>query len=206
VALFTAAEARAFVYQGAAQLADVATYPDALIEDAAGRITADFERICDVAFGPTDVANEVLAAGGGDSVLVPHQRLTAVAAAAWRWPDRWGATTWTALTSDQLATLELDPAGLVRWPGRCWPRGAATVRLSYTHGYASPPAAIVRAALILAVNDLLSSNVSDRATQQTNQFGTYNLAVPGWRDGQWYGLPVVDSVLQRYSERGSWVG
>jgi hypothetical protein len=28
--------------------------------------------------------------------------------------------------------------------------------------------------------------------------------VPGWRDGQWYGLPVVDSVLQRYSERARW--
>jgi hypothetical protein len=74
--------------------------------------------------------------------------------------------------------------------------------VTYTHGYATPPAAIKRAALILAVNDLAGSNISDRATQQTDQNGTFNLAVPGWRDGQWYGLPTSTACSSATASAG----
>lgn len=204
--IFTLAEARAFRHQGQTPLASATAYSDDLVQDAADRITEDFARICDVSFVPVTVTDEVLDVGGGwraRTLLLPHPRVTAVSAASYRAA---GVTTWTDLTADDLASLVIEPGGGVYWPSGYWPWGPGRAKVSYTHGYAAPPAAIVRAALILAVEDLAGSNISDRATQQTNENGTFNLAVPGWRDGQWYGVPVVDSVLQRYSERGPAVG
>lgn len=194
--LFTVAEARAFVYQGEAQLTDDTAYPDELIEDAAARIGEDFARICDVAFEPTTVT-ETIAGGGYPELALPHTRVTAVATV-----ESYSGSAW----SDFTGSYRLLDGGILLNDSGCWSRGRANIRVTYTHGYAAVPGPIKRAALILAVNDLRSSNVSDRATQQVNQFGSYNLAVAGWREGQWYGLPVVDSVLQRYSERGPMVG
>lgn len=194
--LFTVDEARAFVYQGEAQLADAAAYPDELIEDAAARIGEDFARICDVAFEPTTVT-ETLAGGGYPELALAHGKVTSIATV-----ERWDGSAWSAFTG----TYRLLDGGILLDSGGCWPRGRANIRVTYTHGYAEVPGPIKRAALILAVNDLKSSNVSDRATQQVNQFGSYNLSVAGWREHSYYGLPIVDSVLARYSERGPMVG
>lgn len=196
MALFSVAEARAFRYQGEYQLADVATFPDALIEEAAARIGADFARICGVAFEPTQETVE-LDGPGYDLLALPGGRVISVDAVT-----RWDGATWAPVANGYRLTL----GGLLLADAAYWTRGTANLRVTYTHGYAAPPEPIKRAALILAVNDLTSSNVSDRATQQATEFGTYNLAVAGWREGQWYGLPIVDSVLARYSERGPKVG
>lgn len=204
--IFTVEEARAFPYFGRIPLASAEEFPDEVIEATAETITGDFAQICDVAFVPTEVADAVLDGGGThgpQTIVLPHSRVTAVSAAARR---EYGVAAWTELTTDELARLVVSASGVVHWIGGCWPRGVASVRLSYTHGYAAPPPAIKRAALVLAVNQLVNSNVSDRATQETNESGTFNLAVAGWRDQSFYGLPVVDSVLARYSERGPQVG
>lgn len=199
--IFTPAEAKAFRHQGQTPLAS--GYTDAELQAVADQITEDFAQICGVSFVPVTVTDEVLA-GSGDGVLIlPHPQVTAVTAAARRY---WQDTTWTDLTTDELATLIVEAAGVVHWPGNVWPHGAGRVKVTYTHGYASAPAQIKRAALILAVNDLLSSNVSDRATQQTNENGTFNLAVPGWGSNQPYGIPIVDATLARYSCRTPGIG
>lgn len=194
--IFTVEEARGFAYQGEYQLADADAYPNELIEATAARIAEDFAAICGVAFVPT-TTTRVLDGVGSADLLLPDARVSAVDSV-----EGWDGTTWAA-TAVAYRLLDGD---VLLYDGGRWGRGRANLRVSYTHGYAEPPAPIKRAALILAVNDLVSSNVSDRATQQTNEFGSYNLAVPGWKDGQWYGLPIVDSVLQRYSERLPRVG
>lgn len=194
--IFSLAEARAFQYQGQTPLADDAAFPDELIEAAAERITEDFARICDVSFVPVAGAQATLDGNGAPYLLLPHAKVTAVTAVESWQNGAWAASGLTYRLLDDGALL-----GDSRWP---W--GRANLRITYTHGYAAPPEQVKRAALILAVNDLQGSNVSDRATQQTNTFGVYNLAVAGWRDGSWYGLPVVDSVLQRYSRRTPQVG
>lgn len=203
-AIFTVADARAFRYQGQTPLAVEDDYPDELIEATAARISADFERIAGVAFVPTTVTDEVFDGPGDGSLLLPRPRVTAVTAAGYR---GYGAADWTAYTVEELAGIELDSAaGIAYRVGACWPRGSRAVKLTYTHGYATPPEAIKRAALILAVEQLAGSNVSARATQATNEFGTYNLSVAGWREQSYYGLPEVDSVLARYSARTPMVG
>lgn len=199
--IFTPAEAKAFRYQGQTPLAEGYTDPE--LQAAADRITEDFARICGVSFVPATVTDEVLEGDGGCTLLLPRTRVTAVPALARRWH---GQNDWTALTVDELAGIIFERSGLVTWPLGYWPCGAGRVRATYTHGYTAPPEPVKRAALILAVNQLVGSNVSDRATQWTNDGGTYNLSVAGWREGQWYGFPEVDSTLQRFNERGPAVG
>lgn len=194
--IFTLAEAREFKYQGETPLASDVTYPDDLITDTAERITEDFARICDVSFVPVADAVAILDGSGGPYLTLPDARVTAVSAV-----ERWNGSAWEA--SDASYRLLDDGALLV---DGLWSSGRANLRVTYTHGYAETPPAIKRAALILCVEQLRGSNLSPRQTQQTTEYGTFNLAVPGWRTNQPYGLPDVDSTLARYSERGPMVG
>lgn len=194
MALFTVADARAFPYQGQTPLASSSAYSDDLISAAADRITEEFAAICGVAFAPT--ARTVTFDGDYTSELyLPDPLVTAVTTV-----ETWTGSTWQTFSG----TARVLDERTLYYDGGIWPFGRAQVRVTYTHGYDTPPAAIVRAALILCVDQLTGSNVSDRATQQTNENGTFNLAVPGWRTNQYYGLPVVDSVLAR--ERARWNG
>jgi hypothetical protein len=200
MALFTTAEARAFTVGDRQPLANATTYPDAAITAAEAGIAAAFARICGVAFVPTTETDAIVDATGGNALLLPHPRVTAVAAAAYRWGGL--ATTWTALTVEELAALELDPIGLVRWPGRWWPTGTGRVRLTYTHGYATPPYDIKRAALILCWRWLVGENLGDRTISASNASGgVERFAVAGGSLGGtrfWFGYPEVDATLARY--------
>jgi hypothetical protein len=200
--LFTVAEARDFDKR---QLANAATYPDEAIEEGEARIAEDFARICCVAFAPTTVTAAILDAARGDTLWLPP-RTTAVTAAAYR---AVGGTEWTALTADELLTLEYDAAGFVRWPGHAWPAGAGVVRATYTHGYATVPGPVKRAALLVLVDQLVPSNLDPRATAQVNELGSFRLSVAGGRLGgqrNWYGIPEVDRVLNDFRECSPGVG
>lgn len=193
MALFTAAEAKAFKYQGQMSLA---SFDDEDLEAAELRIRQAFEDICGVAFAPTETTEEI-DGGTGDTLALPDDLVTAVATV-----ESWDGAAWAAV---ETGGYRLIAGGvLLRGGGAYWPRGRASVRATYTHGYAEPPLEIKRAALILATEQLRGSNISARATQQTNENGTFNLAVPGWREGQYFGLPEVDAVLAR--EAAKWKG
>jgi hypothetical protein len=200
--LFTEAEARAFDRQ---QLANTSTYPTAAITAGEARIREDFERICCVAFEATTVTAAILDAARGDTLWLPP-RTTAVTAAAYR---AHGGTEWTALTAGELATLEYAASGAVRWPGYRWPAGSGVVRATYTHGYATVPGPVKRAALLVLVDQLVPSNLDPRATAQVNELGSFRLSVAGGRLGgqrNWYGIPEVDRVLNDYRACSPGVG
>lgn len=194
--IFTLAEARAFPYQGQVPLSDATAYPDALIEDAAERITEGFENYCRVAFAPTEVTRILNGSGDGELVL-PDPLVTAIDTV-----EEWDGSTWSA----SALSYRLLDSGILYADGGRWWRGRGRLRVAYTHGYATVPSEIKRAALILAVEELAGSNISARATQQTDQNGTFNLAVPGWKEGQPYGLPIVDSTLNRYRKLSPMIG
>ena len=59
------------------------------------------------------------------------------------------------------------------------------------------PAEIRLAALRLLREQLVRSPLDDRATSQAGEFGTFALATAG-RNGSYFGLPLVDEVLNRY--------
>jgi hypothetical protein len=188
--LFEVGEARTF---DKLQLASSATYPDAAIIAARDRIADDFERICCVSFIPR-YARETLAGWALADLLLPHSHILAVR----RVETRVGAT-WTAYTTDELADVFVDGAGiLTRETLGTFPSRAQSVRVVYEHGYPVPPAGIKRAALLLAVETLVPTNVPARANYQVNQTGTYGLAVATGLAGAWYGIPEVDATLMRY--------
>jgi len=188
--LFSVAAARAF---DKAQLSNAAKYPDAALTAVADEIAGEFADICGVAFVPT-VRTVTLDGAGAGPLLLPDPLVTAVTAA-----NTGAGTTTTALTTAELAALEVDGWGLW-WRGGAWPSGGRAVRLTYTHGYATPPPEIVRAALTVAIWKLVPTDIGDRTLSLSSEAGTFRLSTPGER-GAFYGLPRVDSVLKRYPEK-----
>jgi len=187
--LFTVAEARQFDKR---QIADEAKYPDAAIAAARDGLAARFARICGVAFEPTGATATVDGARDG-ATLLPHPLVTAITAV-----ERWDGASWVALAADRPDTLRIDGYRLV-WPGG-WPYRGRTVRLTYTHGYDPTPHDIARAALIATVNELVSTDISERATSWSDPTGagTFRLATAGMGRASWFGLPLVDAVLAEY--------
>ncbi len=190
--LFTLAEARAF---DGATLADEETYPLADLLAARDVIWEQFEDICGVRFG-TAATREILDGNGLSTLWLPTQQAQSVTAAATR-----STSTWTALTSDELADLFVSPNGrLVRETLGSWPTGSRNIRVDYQHGHARVPREIRRAALVVLRDQLPGTNLTNRALSQTNEFGTFRIAAPGER-GAWFGIPLVDEALRRYARR-----
>ena len=113
---------------------------------------------------------------------------------------RSGAT-WTALSADELADVIVYPRGLLyRETLGVFPAGRRNVEVVYEHGIQPVPAEIRLAGLRLLRDQLVKSPLDDRATSQAGEFGTFSLATAG-RNGSYFGLPLVDEVLNRYRER-----
>lgn len=193
--LFTLAEARSFDH---GVLSSPEEFPDADILAARDAIWEQFEDICRVRFG-TAATREIVDGEGTRSIALHWREVQAVSAAAIRAS---GGTTWTALTSDELADLQLYDfrRRLVRESIGYWTSGARNIRVDYTHGYARVPLEIRRAALVVLRDQLPGSNLTNRALSQTNEFGTFRISAAGER-GKWFGIPMVDEALSRYARR-----
>jgi hypothetical protein len=116
-----------------------------------------------------------------------------------------GGAVWTAFTAGELAALLTWPNGRLVREGAAWPSGRRNIRVEYEHGADPIPLELKRAAMTLLAENLKVSDLPERATAQTSELGTFQLAVAG-RRGEWFGLPSVDSVLSRLSEKVPGVG
>lgn len=208
--LFTIAEARTF---DKAQLSNATKYPASAIAAARARIGEAFAKICGVSFVPrfrletlngqtsewqrygTDPFYAAWGGGCGDLPL-PDARVTTLRSVATR---AYNTATWTAYTVDQLAALHILPTDAIgREDGAWWPVGRQNVRVGYEAGYAAPPEDIRRAAKILLVDQLVTKDITDRSLSLSNEIGTFRIATAGER-GSYFGLPLVDSVLDLYT-------
>lgn len=111
------------------------------------------------------------------------------------------------LTSGEIAEIIPDDNQLfrsagVQWPA--WPWGVNNITLHYTHGYDRPPGAITRAALILATEYLLKSDIPGRATATSIGDQFFRITVAG-RDGI-TGLPEVDAAIAQHGRNGYGIG
>lgn len=187
--LFTLGEARAF--DGGA-LANTTGYPDAAILSARDRIAEAFADICGVAFGAR-YARDIVDGTGSESIRVGNGRVLAVRSIRTR-----TAGTWTVFTADELADLVVYPTSfLCRDTLGTFPAGRRNIEVEYEHGFQPVPAEIRLAALRLLRDQLVKSPLDDRATSQAGEFGTFSLATAG-RGGSYFGIPLVDEVLNRY--------
>lgn len=192
--LFTLAEARAFDKR---QLADPTKFPDEVLAATRSRILDEFERICRTAFVPRFRLLQ-LDGDGSRGVQVWDTRVTRVRYAAMRYR---GQDSYTPLTSDDLGDLFISPGGTVSWDSRgwWWP-GSNNILIGYEYGYNQPPPGIRRAALILAVSQLVTTNISERTMSFSDPNGqTFRYATPGV-GRSYFGLPQVDAELERYAD------
>ncbi len=212
--LFTVAEARAFDKQ---QLASASKYGEATIEEARARIADAFAAICGVQFVPrfrrVVLDGQVPQSQWGygwatdpflrlplvNGLALPDPRVTALRSVETR---DIGQAAWVALTGADLADVILLPEGVIYRETRGgWPWGRRNVRVGYECGYAQPPFDIRRAALELLVFQLVARDLPSNAVLQVSDLGNFRVAVAGERTGQWFGLPPVDSVLERYARQ-----
>lgn len=194
--LFTEAELRAF---DAASVSDAATYTGRAILAMHDLVAESFEQICGVAFGAR-FHRDYLDGDGGTKLWLQRFRVSSVLAAAVRTR---GTQTWTALTSDELADLQVYPNGkMQRESLGAWLAGSRNIRVDYVYGYQPIPYEVKRAAMWVARDYLTGTNIPRNALSQVDELGTYRLAVPGER-GSWFGKPEVDRVLKDYHGRNN---
>ena len=113
----------------------------------------------------------------------------------------------TAWTSEQIETLVVDDG--VLWlsdssPLYMWTAGRRNITLHYSHGHDRAPGAITRAALMLAKEYCVKSDVPGRATATSIGDQLFRLTIAG-RDGV-TGLPDVDAAIDQFGRKTYTVG
>lgn len=187
---FSVADARAYD-----DSITVAKYSDAKVIAARRAVESECEQICGVAFVPR-FRRLTLDGPGEDELQVPDNRLRELLTAS---------IDGVALTDAQLAETTVATDRVIRRPaGVTWTQGRSNIVVAYTHGYDRPPLELVEA-MLLRLRHYLNrprSGILDRATSfsPAEGGGTYKLDTPSaWRTG----IPDVDAVYSRYSERSS---
>lgn len=107
----------------------------------------------------------------------------------------------------EVATLIVDDG--VVWLGpdspiRSWPSGVRNIEIHYTHGFDRAPGAITRAALLLAREYLVKSDIPGRATATSIGDQLFRITIAG-RDGV-TGLPEVDAAIAQFGRKSYAVG
>lgn len=182
---FETEEARAFDDSAMSSTTD---YPTDKIIAAREQVEEDIEQVCGVAFVPR--GKRINLHGTGTSrLLLPDLYVTSLVAAE---------VDGTALTTE-LDDLVIEASGRLILAEHSWDLGDRNVLVDYVHGYAQVPDPIKRAALMWTRARLVPTSLDDRATSHTDETGTRQLAVAGRRFPS--GIPEVDAILSRYTER-----
>jgi hypothetical protein len=185
--LFTLGELRAFNDK---KLADSTKYPDALLAAERDAVTDFFAQVCNVSFVRRYQRDELDGGWARDLWLLkrrPQQILSLVVD---------GVT----LDEGDRTGITLYESGRMyrstQWPWN--PVNPRNVVIGYEHGWARPPLAIKRAALILARYELVVDDIGDRTLSVNTELGAVRLSVPG--PNYPTGIPIVDKALEEYDE------
>ena len=166
-------------------LDNVERFPDALIDSLVEEFEGLAERFRGVAYEPREVS-VMLPGVVGVSLVLPHRLVSAVSA---------GSVAGTAFTQDDMNDLTIWPdMGVVErsagWDG--------PVALTYTHGFAEPPAGLLRACREYVRAKALehTGNQPRNAISYTDDSGySYRESTADWAAGRPTGLLVVDAIL-----------
>ncbi len=171
-------------------IADAGTYPDAEVRRVRAEVEDEFEAICGVAFVPRFHQVRYGSNPACHDLVLPYprvRRIRSIIGPAGPW------------TNDQIGAV-----GLNALPGVLRARSGWTgpLTIAFEHGYDRPPPELVAAAALRIRHRLNRpvSGVPDRATSfSVTEAGTYRLDQAGRYKT---GIPDVDAVLARRSERG----
>lgn len=112
-----------------------------------------------------------------------------------------------ALTDTELAGIAINDNILyrgagVQWPA--WPYGKNNLSFHYVHGRDRVPGAITRAALLLAREYLVKSDLPARATATSIGDQLFRVTIAG-RDGV-TGIPDVDAAIEQFGRTSANIG
>lgn len=107
-------------------------------------------------------------------------------------------------TTDEVADVRVDDNVLWHSSGLVWPKGRRNIAVHYEHGYDRPPGAVTRAALLLAREYLIQSDLPGRATATSIGDQMFRLTIAG-RDGV-TGIPDVDAAIDQFGRKGYGIG
>jgi hypothetical protein len=164
-------------------------YTTEILREARNAAVERLERAMDVAITPRG-HRATLSGDGSPLLIVPHLELREL----------------YSCTADGTALSGVKRhlwGGLVHPTGN-WPIGVNNVDVHYAHGFAEPPAPVKRAALLLAVDYVVPSNLPARATAQSTDLGQFRLSIAG-REGP-TGIPEVDAVIEAFGRARPAVG
>ena len=192
--LFTEAGLRA--YYGS-DLASESTFPDADIQVVRDRIADEFEEICGVSFVPK-YRQQTLAGNGRYQIKADRFYIQEILAA--KISDV--AQTASDLTTHPTLPYINHTTRLFTTPSVANPYN---IVVAYRHGWQTPPADIVRAAMVLArqqlLKDITGAGVPETASSWNDGTGQYVSYAANDQTQRWYGIPSVDGALRRYNVR-----
>lgn len=132
------------------------------------------------------------------TLIVPHFNVDSIYS---------GSINGTALTQAEIDGIAIDDNTLFRsagvtWPA--WPFGKGNLTFHYVHGYDRVPGVVTRAALILAREYLVKSDLPARATATSIGDQLFRVTIAG-RDGV-TGIPDVDATIEQFGRRSVAIG
>jgi hypothetical protein len=191
--LFTVAEARAF---DKGQLDDE-TYTAAAISAKEAEVREFLSRVCGVDFITTTHTDEYHDGDWSHTLMLDWPLVSAVSAVSYR-----EDATWTAFTADELADLQVSDSGLLYREDAVWPNGVRNLKVTYTAGHATVPSEIKRAALLVTVTELPTSNVPWSAeSYEAGGMDVSFAAGDGYADNAWHRIAEVRRAIRLYSMR-----
>lgn len=101
-----------------------------------------------------------------------------------------------ALTSEELADVEVYELGVLHRRTGVWTRGARNVTVVYEHGLDEVPRDATVNAMRLAAATLVRSSTPDRATSVATDVGNFRLTVADREHPT--GIPDVDAFIERW--------
>ncbi len=191
-ALFTVAELRAFDQE---QITE-ADYSEAVILAEEVAVREFLERACGVNFVPT-AHTETHDGNGANFLFLDWVKVTDV----------------TSITVDGVAltATEIDPddyleglainynLGILTRRSGSFSKGFDNVTVVYTAGLADVPALIHKAALLVAVDNLVANNTPYDAESFSDGNVSYSLMRADGYNGNWHKIPDVQKAIRMYS-------
>lgn len=179
-------------------------YDKGTIVERRDEVEDECEWITDVAWVPR--YRRLTLDGTGEDLIVTGTRQIRTVRSV-RLYSTTGGSSYTSMTSTQLAGLVRTPDGqLRRTDNDVWPAGFGNVVIEVEHGYDRPPNDLRIAASIRCIDALFrpDGGLPLRAKSWTDGAGvSYDLEIP---DEFSTGIPRVDSVYHRHSKRVSKAG
>lgn len=143
---------------------------------------------------------------GSTHLLVPDTEVTSFIGATYL-EEVVGADTEDDFSANEILDVEISGYGsLVRTDGNVWQTGFNNYVVEYEHGLNPTPAPWKRAAMILAVENLVHQALPYRATSQSTDLGEFRISVANPTIGRDTGIPEVDAIIQLHGRRRPVVG